>query len=62
MGKGKGGIEGFERVLSLLSIETNGVEPGVVVASRASAGFALKMRAASVAAAVFAAFDFNSAI
>jgi len=27
MGKGKGGIEGFERVLGLLSIETNGFEP-----------------------------------
>ena len=44
------------------AIDQSAVEPGVVVASRASAGFALNRRAASVAAAAFAAFDFNSAI
>ena len=42
------------------AIDQSAVEPGVVVASRASKG--LTRRAASVAAAAFAAFDFNSAI
>jgi hypothetical protein len=51
----------FRSIADSCAIDQSAAEPCVEI-SRASVGFALSMRAASVAAAAFAAFDFNSAI
>jgi hypothetical protein len=43
-------------------MDQSAAEPVVDVSNASAAGAELKMRAASVAAAAFAAFDFNSAM